>query len=245
MNRERPPRGGPGRRARRPRLVRTLGGMSDARSVGVGPELYEYILANSTPVDPVYAAIRDDTVAHTGGAAGMQIGPDQFAFMRILTQLVGARLAVEVGTFTGSSAAAIAGGLAPGGRLICLDVSEEWTAIARRHWDAADFGDRIDLRIGPALDSIAALPDEPIDLAFVDADKPAYIEYFEALIPRVRPGGVLLTDNTLWSGRVVDPDDTSEHTEAIRAYNAHVANDPRVETVILSIGDGITLSRKR
>jgi len=219
--------------------------MSDARTVGAGPALYEYILANSTPADPIYEAIRADTLAETGGAAGMQIGPDQFMFMRILTQLVGAKVAVEVGTFTGSSAAAIAGGLAPGGRLICLDVSEEWTTIARTHWAAAGLDDRIDLRIGPALDSIEALPDDPIDLVFIDADKPAYSAYYEALVPRLRSGGVLLADNTLWSGRVADPADTTESTEAIRAYNSRAANDPRVESVVVPIGDGITISRKR
>jgi caffeoyl-CoA O-methyltransferase len=219
--------------------------VSDHRTLEVGPAVYEYMLANSTPVDPIYDAIRADTVAATGDAAGMQIGPDQFTLMRILTQLVGARLAVEVGTFTGTSAAAIAGGLSPGGRLVCCDVSEEWTTIARRHWEAAGLSDRIDLRIAPALDTIAGLPDEPIDLAFVDADKPAYSDYYDAIVPRLRPGGLLLADNTLWSGRVADPDDRSSHTEAIRAYNARAATDDRVVSVILPVGDGITLTRKR
>lgn len=219
--------------------------MSDDRLLEVGPEVYRYMLANSTPVDPVFAEIRADTLAATGDAAGMQIGPDQFTLMRILTQLVGARLALEVGTFTGASAAAIAGGLLPGGRLVCCDVSEEWTAIARRHWEAAGLSKRIDLRIGPALATIEALPDEPIDLAFVDADKPAYADYYDAIVPRLRPGGVLLADNTLWSGRVADADDRSESTEAIRAYNARAAADDRVDSVILPVGDGITLTRKR
>ena len=219
--------------------------MSDDRFLDVGRAVYEYMLANSTPVDPIYEAIRADTLAATGDAAGMQIGPDQFTLMRILAQLVGARLAVEVGTFTGASAVAIAGGLLPGGRLVCCDVSEDWTAIARRHWEAAGLSDRIDLRIGPALATIAALPDEPIDLAFVDADKPAYPDYYDAIVPRLRGGGVLLADNTLWSGRVADSDDRSASTEAIRAYNARAAADDRVDSVILPVGDGITLTRKR
>ncbi|HWL42241.1 MAG TPA: class I SAM-dependent methyltransferase [Ilumatobacter sp.] len=218
--------------------------MSEMRSFGMSSDVYEYLVGHSTPPDPVYAAITADTHAHTGRAAGMQIGADQFVFMRILTELVGVDRAVEVGTFTGASGAAIAGGLRPGGRLTCCDVSTEWTAIASRNWAAAGLDDRIDLRIGPALDTLATLPDEPLDLAFVDADKPAYVDYYEALVPRLRPGGVLLIDNTLWSGRVADPADTDDHTEAIRRVNARAAGDPRVTTVVLSIGDGVTLCRK-
>jgi caffeoyl-CoA O-methyltransferase len=219
--------------------------MAEIRSVGASPELYQYLVAHGTPPDPLYEAIRADTEALTGDAAGMQIGPDQYAFMRMLTEIAGVRLAVEVGTFTGTSAAAVAAGLQPGGRLICCDVSEEWTAIARKHWARAGFDDRIELRIGPALASIAQLPDEPLDFAFVDADKPAYVDYFEALVPRLRPGGLLLADNTLWSGRVVDPSDTTPLTEAIRRFNDHVAADTRVSAVILTLGDGVTICRKR
>ncbi|HRD99767.1 MAG TPA: class I SAM-dependent methyltransferase [Ilumatobacteraceae bacterium] len=219
--------------------------MSDYRSLGASPAVYEYLVAHSSPPDPVYAAISTETAERTGRAAGMQIGPDQFVFMRLLTQLLGARLAVEIGTFTGSSAAAIAGGLAPGGRLICCDVSEEWTAIARRQWQAAGLADRIDLRIAPAIETVQSLPDEPIDLAFVDADKTSYVDYYEALVPRLRPGGVLLADNVLWSGQVADPSVTDDSTVAIRAFNQHVAADDRVEAVVLSIGDGVTLARRR
>jgi len=215
----------------------------DIRSLGTGPELYQYLTSHSTPPDPVYAAIEADTVALTGDAAGMQIGPDQFVFMRLLTQLLGARRAIEIGTFTGTSAAAVAGGLPADGRLICCDVSEQWTTIARRHWDAAGLSDRIELRLGPALDTLAELPDEPFDLAFVDADKSSYLDYYEALVPRLAPGGVLLADNVLWSGRVADPADTSADTEAIRRFNDRVAADPRVEQVVLALGDGVTLAR--
>lgn len=218
--------------------------MTDSRSFGVSSDVFAYLVAHSTAPDPVYDAIKADTVARTGAAAGMQIGPDQFVFMRLLTQVIGVDRAVEVGTFTGTSAAAIAGGLRLGGRLVCCDVSEEWTSIARANWEAAGLADRIDLRLGNAVDTLAELPDEPLDLAFVDADKPGYIDYFEALVPRLRPGGVLLTDNTLWSGRVTDPLASDANTEAIRRFNAHAAADPRVTTVILSIGDGLTFSRK-
>jgi caffeoyl-CoA O-methyltransferase len=151
-----------------------------------------------------------------------------------------------VGTFTGYSALCIARGLQPGGRLLCLDVSEEWTRVGRRHWDQAGVGDRIELRIGPAADALQALPaDPPIDLAFIDADKTGYRTYYDAIVDRLRPGGVVLLDNVLWGGSVVDAANTEADTEAIRAVNAHVAADPRVEAVMLPISDGLTLARRR
>jgi caffeoyl-CoA O-methyltransferase len=166
--------------------------------------------------------------------------------MTILTKLVGVHFAVEVGTFTGYSSICIARGLAPGGRLLCCDVSEEWTAIAREHWVAAGVDDRIDLRIGPAADTLRSLPDEPpIDLAFIDADKTGYRTYYDEIVDRLRPGGVVLIDNVLWSGNVIDPADTSDDTEALRALNDHVAADERVEAVLLPISDGLTLARRR
>jgi caffeoyl-CoA O-methyltransferase len=152
---------------------------------------------------------------------------------------------IEVGTFTGYSSICLARGLAEGGRLICCDVSEEWTGIAREHWSKAGVEDLIDLRIGPALDTLRSLPADPvIDLAFIDADKPGYIGYWEELVPRTRPGGVLLIDNVFMSGRVIGPHpDTSG--AAIRAFNDHAAADERVELVMLSIADGLTFARKR
>lgn len=220
--------------------------MTEIRSVGASPEVYEYLVAHGTPPDATYEAIRADTGALTGPFAGMQIGPDQYAFMRVLARIVGVQLGVEVGTFTGTSAAAVAAALAPGGRLVSCDISEEWTAIARRHWESAGLADRIDLRLAPALDTLAALPaDEPIDLAFVDADKGGYVDYYEAIVPRLRTGGVLLADNVLWSGRVADPEVTDDDTEAIRRFNDHVAADDRVDTVMLPVGDGLTLCRRR
>ena len=175
----------------------------------------------------------------------MQIGADQGALMTLLTRLVGARQAVEVGTFTGFSSICIARGLAPGGRLLCCDISEEYTAIAKEAWAEAGVADRIELRLAPALETLQALPaDLTIDLVFIDADKGGYAAYYEELVPHVRSGGLLLADNTLWSGRVVDESATDEDTTAIRAFNDRVAADDRVESFILPVGDGLTLIRK-
>lgn len=218
----------------------------DPRTIDVSSAVYDYLVAHGTPPDATYDAIRADTLEQAPDWAGMQIGPDQYAFLRLLVELVGVDLAVEVGTFTGTSATAIARGLRPGGRLVCCDVSEEWTSIARRHWADAGLDDRIDLRLAPALETLAALPDgQPVDFAFVDADKVGYTAYYEALVPRLRQGGVLVADNVLWSGRVVDQEATDESTEAIRAFNDHVAADDRVSKVMLAVGDGITICRKR
>jgi caffeoyl-CoA O-methyltransferase len=176
----------------------------------------------------------------------MQVGPDQAAFLTMLTRFAGVRSAVEVGTFTGTSALCIARGLADGGRLLCCDVSEEWTAIARDAWAEAGVDDRIELRIGPGIDTLSALPEEPtIDLAFIDADKPGYQGYYDALVPRLRPGGWIVADNTLWGGAIVDPDDTEANTLALRAYNDRAAADDRVMTVVLALADGLTVSQKR
>ena len=215
------------------------------RSFLVSDELNDYLLDHTTPADEVQRSLIDATQA-LGDVSGMQIAVDQGNLLTLLARLVGARRAVEVGTFTGYSALCIARGLADDGHLLCCDVSEEWTAIGREHWDRAGVGDRIELRIGPAGDTLAALPLEPTyDLAFVDADKPGYVGYVDALVPRLRPGGLLLIDNVLWSGNVVDPAMTDDNTEAIRRCNDHVAAHPELESLILTIGDGLTLARKR
>jgi caffeoyl-CoA O-methyltransferase len=217
----------------------------DFRSIDVTADVYAYLVEHGTAPDATYEAIRAETASAAGPLAGMQIGPDQYALLTLLVRLVGARLAVEVGTFTGTSAVAIARGLADGGRLLCCDIDEEWTAIARRHWAAAGLADRIDLRLGPAIETLGALPaDPPIDFAFIDADKGGYLDYYEAVLTRMRPGGLLVADNVLWSGRVVDPEATDGDTEAIRRFNDHVRSDPRTDTVMLAVGDGITLCRK-
>jgi caffeoyl-CoA O-methyltransferase len=215
------------------------------KSFFLSPEVHEYLLDHGERPDSVQQSLIDATAA-LGPVAGMQIAPEQGAFMTMLTRLVGARHAVEVGTFTGYSALCIARGLEPGGRLLCCDVSEEWTAIGRAHWEQAGVADRIDLVIAPAVDTLRALPAEPtIDLAFIDADKPNYPNYFEELVSRLRPNGLLLVDNVLWGGRVVDGDSTEENTVAIRAFNDLVAADGRVEVVMLPISDGLSLVRKR
>ncbi|MGH9024645.1 MAG: O-methyltransferase, partial [Acidimicrobiia bacterium] len=164
----------------------------------------------------------------------------------VLTRLIGARQAVEVGTFTGYSALCIARGLPADGRLLCCDVSEEWTSVGKRAWKRAGIADKIELRIAPAIDTLRSLPSDPVvDLAFIDADKPSYRAYLEELMPRLRPNGVILVDNTLWGGSVADPAVTDDNTEAIRAFNAAVAADRRVDCVLLPVADGLTLLRKR
>jgi caffeoyl-CoA O-methyltransferase len=176
----------------------------------------------------------------------MQISPEQGAFMTLVTRLVGARRAVEVGTFTGYSSLAIAYGLPDDGRLLCCDVSEEWTAIAREAWSRAGVDDRIELKIAPAVETLHALPaDESIDLAFIDADKTNYASYYEELLKRLRPNGLILVDNTLWMGAVVNAEATDESTTAIKAFNDMVAADERVDTAMVPIGDGLTMLRKR
>jgi caffeoyl-CoA O-methyltransferase len=180
-----------------------------------------------------------------GGPAGMQIGDDQGQLLTMLTHLVGARVAVEVGTFTGYSSLCIARGLAEGGTLVCCDISEEWTAIGQEAWRAAGVADRIDLRIAPALDTLRSLPTElAVDLVFIDADKGGYADYWAELVPRVRPGGLLLADNVLWSGEIADDDKSDDTVAALRAFNDLVAADERVEVVMLTAFDGLTIARK-
>jgi caffeoyl-CoA O-methyltransferase len=209
------------------------------------PEIAAYIAERTVPPDDVLARLQART-RELGRAAGMQIGADQGSLLTLLARLVGARRAVEVGTFTGYSSICIARGLAPGGSLLCCDVSETYTALAREAWAEAGLTDVIELRIAPAIETLRALPaDDPIDLVFIDADKGGYAAYFDELVPRVRANGVLLADNTLWSGRVVDAGATDADTLAIKAFNDKVAADERVESYLLPIGDGLTLIRKR
>ena len=207
------------------------------------PELHDYVLSHSTPVDEIAAELIAETRTVVAGHASMQVAPEQAAFLRMLTSLLGVRHAVEVGTFTGLSALSIARGLADGGKLVCFDISEQFTRLAHRYWERAGVDDRIDLRLGRAAERIKELPDEPyLDLVFIDADKGGYVTYWNELVPRVRPGGVILVDNTLWSGRVVDP--RSESDRFITGFNDVARNDPRVELVILPIADGLTIARR-
>jgi caffeoyl-CoA O-methyltransferase len=208
-------------------------------------DLASYLVQHGSPPDAVQLALIDETAA-LGPIAGMQVAPEQGAFLTLLTRLVGARSAVEVGTFTGYSALCIARGLPADGHLLCCDVSEEWTAVGRRAWEAAGVADRIELRIAPGADTLRALPrEETIDLAFIDADKPGYPVYYEEILARLRPNGVLLVDNVLWGGRVAQGDADDDNTKAIKSFNDMVAADGRVEAVMLPISDGLTLCRKK
>jgi caffeoyl-CoA O-methyltransferase len=215
------------------------------RSFLVTDAVREYAVSHGrwTP-DDVVRDLRAETAA-LGDVAGMQIGDDQGQLLTMLACLVGARRAVEVGTFTGYSSLCIARGLAEGGSLLCCDVSEEWTAIGVKAWERAEVRDRIELRIAPALETLRALPtDADIDLVFIDADKVGYVSYWEELVPRVRPGGMLLADNVLWSGEIVDPQVNDANVSALRAFNDRVTRDERVEAVVLTAFDGLTIARK-
>jgi caffeoyl-CoA O-methyltransferase len=217
------------------------------RSFLLTPELADYVRASTETPDDVAADLIAETaaMAERGEAsATMQIGPEQGAFMQLLTRALGVRRAVEIGTFTGLSALYVARGLPDDGSLLCLDVNEDWTAVAQRYWARAGLSDRIELRLGRAIDTLRGLPAEPtFDLAFVDADKTGYAAYLEELHPRLTDNAVVLVDNTLWSGRVLDPH--SDDDRAIAELNASLVADPRWETVLLPIADGLTMLRKR
>jgi caffeoyl-CoA O-methyltransferase len=215
------------------------------KKVDLTENLYRYIVEHSLPLDDVQRDLIEETAA-LGGVAGMQIDPVQGQFLTAVTRLVDARFAVEVGTFTGYSSICIARGLAPGGRLLCCDVNEEWTAIARRYWERAGLTDRIELRLAPALETLRALPDDArFDVAFIDADKDGYPAYWDELVPRLRTNGVVLVDNTLWDGEVGDPDKDSDSLRAIREFNDKVAADDRVDVVLLPLADGMSFARVR
>ncbi len=218
--------------------------MSGPKSFFLSEELHSYLIDHGTPPDAILRELTEETVARVGGMSIMQVAPEQGAFMTLLTRLIGAKRAIEVGTFTGYSALCIARGLPADGELICCDVSEEWTRIGQPFWEKAGVADRIDLRIGPALETLRSLPEERgFDMAFIDADKPSYPDYYEELLKRIRPGGVILVDNVLWSGSVADPSNQEDSTNAIRAFNDLVAGDDRVETVMIPLSDGLTFIR--
>jgi caffeoyl-CoA O-methyltransferase len=215
--------------------------MADPKSFLLTAELGEYLVAHGSPPDDVQRGLIAET-ADLGPIAGMQVAPEQGAFLTILTGALGVQHAIEIGTFTGYSALCIARGLPSDGRLLCCDVSEEWTQIGERYWKQAGVDDRITLRVAPALETLALLEaDDPFELAFIDADKPNY----GALIRLMRPNGIILVDNVLWGGNVVNPDANDENTKAIRVFNDKVAADPRVEAVMLPISDGLTIARVR
>jgi caffeoyl-CoA O-methyltransferase len=212
--------------------------------ISLDDRLYSYVLAHRTPDDALLRELRADTAA-LGSRARMQIAADQGTLLTVLVAAMGARRALEVGTFTGYSSLCIARGLGPDGRLLACDVSEEWTAIARRYWARAGLSDRILLRLGPAAETLRSLPREPpFDFVFIDADKTGYPTYYEESLRRLRPGGLIAVDNVLWSGEVVRPDAQDEDTRAIRAFNDFVASDTRVRSVMIPVADGLTLVQK-
>jgi len=219
--------------------------MAHEKFTALTPPLYAYLVAHNPPQDDVLRDLAAETAA-LGPVSMMQIAVEQGAFLTMLGHVIGARRAIEVGTFTGYSAISIARGLAPGGRLLCCDVNDEWTDIARRYWTRAGLADRIELKLGPAIDTLRALPrTADVDVVFIDADKTSYRAYYEELLPRLSPRGVMVFDNVLWGGNVIDAGDQDESTVALRELNDFVARDPRVESVMLPVADGLTLVRRR
>lgn len=217
------------------------------RTVNLTDTLYRYLLEHSLREDTVARALRERTMAHD--KANMQIAPEQGQFMQLLAELMGAKRIIEVGTFTGYSALCLARALPADGELVCCDVSEEWTAIGIPYWEQAGVRDRIDLRIAPALDTLDALlaagRGGQFDLAFIDADKTNYGNYYERCLALLRPGGLLMFDNMLWGGSVADAAVQDADTVAIRDLNDRLHGDDRVGLSLVPIGDGLSLARKR
>jgi predicted O-methyltransferase YrrM len=217
------------------------------RTTALTDRLYDYLIEVSVREPPLLRELREETAALP--MAMMQIGPEQGQFMRLLIELIGARRAVEVGTFTGYSALCVAEAMGPQGRLVACDVSEEYTAIARRYWARAGVADRIDLRLGPGVATLDKMLADgaagTIDFVFIDANKPDYGAYFERALKLLRPAGLIAIDNVLWGGAVADPAVDDEDTSAIRALNRKLAKDERVSLSLVPIGDGLTLARKR
>jgi caffeoyl-CoA O-methyltransferase len=218
---------------------------NERKYIVLNPDLYSYVLAHGKNSDPLLEELADET-ARFGRISAMQITAEQGNLMGLLAAAISARSAVEVGTFTGYSSICVARALPSGGRLLCCDVSEEWTAIARRYWDRAGVSNKITLKLAPALDTLRALPpDHSFDFAFIDADKSCYRAYYEEILRRMRAGSLILFDNVLWDGNVINSSDQSEDTRAIRELNDFLVTDPRVDTVMLPIADGLTICRKR
>jgi caffeoyl-CoA O-methyltransferase len=215
------------------------------QTLGLSDQLHRYVVAHNPPEHGVLADIAAETRRRWPDSINMQIAPEQGAFLALLTELVAPRLAVEVGTFTGYSSVWIARALPTGGRLRCFDASTEWTAVARQAWHRAGLDERITLHLGDATETLAPAlaDDEPVGLAFIDADKPAYPAYYETLLARLAPDGLIAVDNTLANARVLDPQD--DDAAAIAAFNRRVTDDERVTSVLTPIGDGLTLIRPR
>lgn len=216
------------------------------KGITMTEELRAYLVAHS---DPPRSDVHQRLVTATREAAGdlsiMQVAEEQGPWLTFTVASLGAGRAVEVGTFTGYSALCIAEGLSASGRLTCFDISADWVEVGRPFWEEAGVADRIEVVIGPALETLGGLGEEPLDFVFLDADKESYAAYYEMLLPKVRPGGLVVADNTLWSGNVADPEQRDEWTEVIRDYNAMVVADGRVDALLLNVGDGLMVARKR
>lgn len=217
------------------------------RTVSLTDDLYDYLLDVSLREPALLRRLREETAALPNRS--MQIAPEQGQFMSLVAQLMGARRCLEIGVFTGYSSLAVALALPEEGRIVACDVSEEWTAIARRYWREAGVEHKVDLRLAPALDTLDAMIAEGLaatfDLAFIDADKEGYLGYYERALQLLHPGGLVMVDNTLWSGRVADPAETGADTVALRHFNEVLRRDERVDLSLVPIGDGLTLARKR
>jgi caffeoyl-CoA O-methyltransferase len=214
------------------------------KTIGLPDDLHAYLVAHVPEPDAAVVDLTAETRESLPAEARMQIAPEQAPLLTLLTKISGARYAVEVGTFTGLSSIAIARGLPADGRLVCCDVSERFTSVARRYWERTGLTDKIELRLGPAADTLRAMPAEPhVDFAFIDADKTGYPVYWNELVPRMRPGGVIVVDNVLRHGRVLDPVDDDDR--AMVAFNDMVLADDRVEATMLPVADGLTLARRR
>ena len=213
-----------------------------AKTLQMSDALHAYLLANSLRETPVQRALRAATSRMPRST--MQIAPEQGQFLQLLVRLLGARRILEIGTFTGYSALSMALVLPRGGRIVCCDLSEEWTSVARKYWARASVSKKIQLKLGPALETLKKLKG-PFDFAFIDADKANYQNYFERCLKLVRRGGLIAIDNTLWYGRVIDRRDRSADTRAIRAFNRRLRRDRRVDIALVPIGDGLTLALKR
>lgn len=208
-------------------------------------ELFAYVVEHASGRDEPLLAIEHETAA-LGDSAVMQTSPDQAALLGLLARAIGARRAIEVGTFTGYGAMQLARALAPGGSLLCCELDPGRAETARRNLDAAGVGERVEIAVGPALETLRGLPPDPaFDIAYLDADKPGYPEYYEQLVPRLRPGGLLAIDNVLLGGRVLGPVAEDVGAQALAALNERVLGDDRVDSVMLGIGDGLTLARVR
>jgi predicted O-methyltransferase YrrM len=210
-------------------------------------DVERYVSTEIAQESPLQRRLRDETAALPMGL--MQISADQGALLALLVRTLGARHAIEIGTFTGYSALAVASALPTDGKLVCCDINDEWTRIGRRYWDEAGVSQRIDLRLGPALATLDALLRDAnanaFDFAFIDADKSNYDAYYEACLKLVRAGGLIALDNMLWGGQVVEPDAHDKDTDALRALNIKIRDDARVDACLLTVGDGVMLVRKR